>query len=68
MLTEQQLEQAKESRRRRDIIVAIVDSLPEDQWLDAITKALPNASRWGIMQTIMIHKGGDVFVDGRRLE
>jgi hypothetical protein len=66
MLTEQELESAKKSNDDYKIICGIVDSLPEEQWLDAITKALPNASRFSIMQNIMIHKGGDIIIDGKQ--
>lgn len=66
MLTKKQIESAKESQRQYDIIANIVDSLPEDQWLEAIANVLPNASRFSIMQDIMIHKGGDIIVDGKQ--
>lgn len=67
MLTKSELESAKKSRQRRDIIVGIVDSLPEDQWMNAIAKALPDADKFIIMQTIMIHRGGDVISNGKRV-
>lgn len=66
MLTEQDLASAKKSRQQRDIIVGIIDSLPEEQWMDAITKALPDADKLGIRETIMIHRGGDVISNGKR--
>lgn len=66
MLTDQQLESARKSQQQRDIITSIVDSLPEDQWLAAIDKALPNQARWYVMQVIMIHRGGDIIVNSKQ--
>ena len=66
MLTEQDIADALESKRKSEIIGRIVKTLPEDQWMEAINKEMPNESLLFINSRITFHLGGDIIIDGKR--
>ena len=55
MLTEAQIAVAEEENKKYQIICKIIDSLPEEQWIDEIVKLMPDVPLWAVHDMISIH-------------